>query len=202
MKTIRSEAIAELDSTWILTRSGIRFNYSTFTMGDIAISDIAHALSNLCRFTGHTTDFYSVAEHSVRCSYVVAPEYAMAALLHDAAEAYIGDINKPLRMWLHSFDLSNLEITIMEAVCERYNVKCDEDSVYAVAAADEAMLNIELADLMYLSGACLAGETEHLGRYRLPFDGTVDLEIQPLSSTDAESVFLQRFFELEAGEKN
>jgi hypothetical protein len=63
---------------------------------DPDITVIAHALANLCRWTGHTRRFYSVAEHSLRVANLVPAKYKLQALLHDAAEAYIGDIATPL----------------------------------------------------------------------------------------------------------
>lgn len=59
--------------------------------------DIAHALGNLCRYGGHVRRFYSVAEHCVLMSLAVSPENALAALLHDATEAYVIDLPRPLK---------------------------------------------------------------------------------------------------------
>lgn len=63
----------------------------------LSIKDIAHSLSNKCRFNGHCRKFYSVAEHSICCS-ILAPGYLkLSALLHDATEAYLGDITGPIK---------------------------------------------------------------------------------------------------------
>lgn len=79
------------------TYTGRRFSLFHPQPTDVFIEDIAHALSQLCRFTGHCRRFYSVAQHCVHMSNLVAPEFAFEALLHDAAEAYVNDLSRPLK---------------------------------------------------------------------------------------------------------
>lgn len=89
--------------TWINTLSGKHLDFTNISPDSICIEDIAAALSNICRFTGHLEEFYSVAQHSVRVSYLVPPEFALEALMHDAAEAYCNDISSPLKALLPEY---------------------------------------------------------------------------------------------------
>ncbi len=87
---------------WINTRSGVAINPLDAAEEEIRFSDIAWSLANLCRFAGHTASFYSVAQHSVIVSHIVEacggkPEEVRAALLHDATEAYIIDLPRPIK---------------------------------------------------------------------------------------------------------
>jgi len=87
---------------WIQTFTGRQFFPLRPTIGELSIIDIAHALAMKCRFTGHVSTFYSVAEHCVHCSFRVPREHALWALLHDAAEAYLPDVARPIkgRLWV------------------------------------------------------------------------------------------------------
>lgn len=111
--------------TWILTHTGKRFDPLAPRAADIDHRDIAHALANLCRFNGHCTSFYSVADHSVGVAELVDPEWQMDGLLHDATEAYIGDITRPLKRGID--DLTGGVLTIIEreihhCVAERFGI--------------------------------------------------------------------------------
>ncbi len=91
-----------MESAFITTYTGLEFDYDDFKPDDIDIRDIAHSLSHLCRFCGHTNIFYSVAQHCLLVSEKIpgGPEVKLAALLHDASEAYVGDLPGPLKKWL------------------------------------------------------------------------------------------------------
>lgn len=82
---------------WILTYTGRKFWPLEPKAEDVCIEDIAHALSNICRYGGHSKHFYSVAQHSWLVSYLVHEDNALWGLMHDAAEAYIGDMVSPLK---------------------------------------------------------------------------------------------------------
>lgn len=88
--------------TWTLNRSGEKFCFDSLETNRYLLDDIAHALSNVCRFGGMTSKFYSVAEHSVLVAAALYrdtldPKMALDGLFHDATEAYIGDIVSPMK---------------------------------------------------------------------------------------------------------
>ncbi len=83
---------------FILTYSGINFLLYGESTNGFSLKDIAHSLSMQCRYTGHTSQFYSVAEHCVLMSrYVIDLDYKFMALYHDAVEAYVGDLASPVK---------------------------------------------------------------------------------------------------------
>lgn len=86
---------------------------------DISIIDIAAALSKICRFGGHIPQFYSVAQHSVLVAAMACPELKGQALLHDAAEAYLGDVVKPLKVILGK-SYKDLEDRFEDVISDRF----------------------------------------------------------------------------------
>ena len=97
------------DGNKIQTYTGKVFDFNDIRPESIDMVDIAHALSNVCRWGGHCSKFYSVAEHSVLCSYLAAQEFPedkklqFYTLMHDAGEAYIGDMPKPFKIMLSQY---------------------------------------------------------------------------------------------------
>ncbi|PPQ17945.1 phosphohydrolase [Bradyrhizobium sp. AC87j1] len=87
---------------------------------EVFIDDIAHALSLLCRFGGHCLRFYSVAEHCVLLSRAAPRPHKMWALLHDASEAYLVDVPRPLKPFLDGY--GEAENKIMRAIAVRYRL--------------------------------------------------------------------------------
>lgn len=129
----------------ILTNSGRTFNLMSDSIEEIAIEDIAHALSHVCRFTGHVGKFYSVAQHSVLASFYVEQKYAQEALLHDAAEAYIGDVSTPLKRLLK--DYQAIEAGVEQRIASRFCLNWDDVSTAAVKTVDNRLLVTERRDL-------------------------------------------------------
>jgi hypothetical protein len=129
---------------WMQTYTAKAFYPLSPAVEDIDPLDIAHALSLLCRYGGHSSRFYSVAEHSVLMSHAVAPENALWALLHDAAEAYLGDVIRPLKRALPAYAL--IEDNVMAFICARFGL--DVECPAEVKEADNRILVNERAVLM------------------------------------------------------
>lgn len=115
----------------------------------IEIDDIARALSRESRFGGHTVGgLYSVAQHSVLCSRHCAPEAALAALMHDAAEAYMGDLTRPFKALVRD-KAKKVETNLWRSIRERYRLGPFSAEVIAeVKRIDEVLLATEARDLM------------------------------------------------------
>lgn len=95
---MRLQDVSKSNPNAILISSGILFDVFNPKAENIRIEDIAHALSKLCRYGGHCPYFYSVAQHCVLCSYEKGtPQEQMEFLMHDASEAYMVDLPRPIK---------------------------------------------------------------------------------------------------------
>jgi len=102
----------------IRTFTGIYMNVFEPTLEMICIEDIAHALSNQCRFGGHLPTFYSVAQHSIECCAMAEDKYKLQALLHDASEAYLIDVPRPIKTELSNY--KEIEDNLMRLISEKF----------------------------------------------------------------------------------
>ena len=156
---------------------------------EISIFDIARSLSQQCRFLGHTTRFYSVAQHSILVSQLVPNEDALWGLLHDASEAYTGDLPRPFKGLLEMVQYRLAEGRLMVTICDRYNLR--PEMPRSVELADRAMLATEFRDVTTMKD--LTWIINECGLAPLPH-----LHIEPWLPKFAESRFLDRFTELTA----
>ena len=106
--------------SFITTYTGKQIDPANPIVSNICIEDIAHALSNTCRFNGHCREFYSVAQHSVLVCGIAPNNVALMALLHDATEAYIADITSPLKPHLSNY--AELEQAWWDAIALRFEL--------------------------------------------------------------------------------
>lgn len=108
---------------WTQTRGGKKFTPLNPKQEDITIEDIAWHLSLICRYTGATKYLYSVAQHSIYISYLVSPEYALEGLLHDASEAYLNDITRPVKLDRRLEGYCEIEDIVSTAIATKFNLQ-------------------------------------------------------------------------------
>ena len=168
------QAIREMNTCWLQTWTRKRFFPRTPRAADIDIADIAVGLSNTCRFGGQVP-FYSVAEHSVCCALQAPDSLRLAALLHDAAEAFIGDKVGHLK----TDDDRQVEAGIMKVIGKVFGVTPREFG--AVKSIDQRMFATEA--LALFCGGPIA----------LPAAKPYDIELKCLPPREAEAWFLETF---------
>lgn len=186
----------------IVTYTGKVFDLLNPKPEMVCIEDIAHSLAYQCRYTGHTREFYSVAQHCVlMAENPDLPGDPLQKLLHDAAETYIGDMAKP---WKNLLFVDNLEIKrrwsseriVLIGDFENYiqeviGLALGVDLAYSaeVKESDIAMMATEILDLMPKIG--------HNFKWSVPLNTRVMKEtIIPWIPEVAESLFLNRYFQL------
>ena len=168
---------------WMQTYTGGQFYPMDPRPEDVNGADIAHALSLICRYGGHVMRFYSVAEHCLLLSYAVKPEHALWALLHDATEAYVGDMVRPLK--LHMPDYCDAEDRVMAAIAERYGLE-GVTMPADVKDADTRILLDERASVMRRTSDTWSQDgMEPLG-----------VTVHAWPSAVVESLYLERLYEL------
>lgn len=185
---------------WIMTASGRPFWPLEPHVDDVAIEDIAHHLSNLCRFTGAVRTFYSVAQHSVlvsRCLMehaealglprIAQLRHGLYGLLHDGSEAYLIDVPRPLKRDPQFAVYRQAEARVQAVIYERFELASDQEPD-ALKHIDRRMLRTEQRDLM--PPACLDERRDDVEPYAW--------RITPQIPEIAQRAFLTRFNQLQA----
>ncbi len=167
----------------VSTKSGRRVAILNPSPSQIVIGDIAHGLAHQCRFNGQANKFYSVAQHSVLVASILPRELRLAGLLHDASEAYLGDVVQPLKDLLPEYQA--IEVNFCQVLGVRFGVNLQHND--AIRHADLVVLATERRDLMPMDIAdwsSIAGIT--------PLSRT----IKPMSPEAASAEFMAMFFSL------
>lgn len=143
----------ERNKAWIMTYTGRKFHLSEPSPEEVDREDIAHALSNICRFTGHTKYFYSVGTHSILCAEQarkdgMSAKIQLYCLLHDGSEAYLTDVNRPLKSIIENV-YCPIEEEVSVVIFEHFGLPQPTDEEWkTVKHYDNLMLANEIGQLM------------------------------------------------------
>lgn len=155
---------------YITTYSNIKFYPFSPATEDIALEDIGHSLSLLCRANGHFKNFYSVGQHSLNCAREAeargySKRVQLACLLHDASEAYLSDVTRPVKKKLP--DYLEIETMLQGKIYGVYGLEdltIEENAL--VTEIDDSMLVTEMAELLNYQ---LEAKSELVAEPRLDF---------------------------------
>lgn len=141
-----------MSNSCIVTYTGKFIDPLNLKPEDVDIRDIAHALSNLCRYGGHTRHFYSVAQHSViladEVRHRLGDEQAFFALLHDAEEAYVVDLPRPLKNTMQLAHYQTICQKVSVAIFKRFDVDLPLGDYVTVMNLDKEMVLHEANRIM------------------------------------------------------
>jgi 5'-deoxynucleotidase YfbR-like HD superfamily hydrolase len=179
----------QANKAFIGTFTGKKFFLLKPRLIDIDIRDIAHSLAFQCRWTGQCKYHYSVAQHSYYCSFLGPDNEAFDRLMHDASEAYMGDMNRPLKHFTAAGSpYRQQEAVIQHLIRRKFGLSLVEPP--SVHVADQQMLSTERYQLMRFNFK-MADVWETLA--------PVSIKICRWSPEEAEKMFLKRFKQLHKG---
>jgi 5'-deoxynucleotidase YfbR-like HD superfamily hydrolase len=188
------------EKAFIATASGKKFFILEPRLEDIDIYDIAHSLALQCRWTGHTKYHYSIAQHSYYCSFIGPDSEAFDRLMHDAAEAYTGDMNRPLKHYTEAGTFyRKVEANVQHAIAARFGFSVVEPK--SVKLADNSMLYAEkdqITNAKFEEAQVWESYTERPAAW----SGKWPIEIEEWSPDKAKQIFLTRFEDLYKGRIN
>jgi hypothetical protein len=178
-RQIMSEYSPDPKKCWIMTYLGTKFYPFDPKVEDVCINDIAHSLSLTCRYSGHCSQFYSVAQHCLEVAKILPDELKLQGLLHDSAECYIGDLASPVKYGMPYY--REVEKSILSTVHKAFGVSVNGNSD-AILKADLTLLATEARDLMKSTEGWLLPEPP------------LDSRIEVMSSKEAELMFISMFY--------
>lgn len=176
------------DYGYIRTFTDKQFMLLNPTLDSICIEDVAHSLSMICRFGGHVKNFYSVGQHSIFVSDQCPDEFKLEGLLHDATEAYYGDMVRPLKISMPNY--RELEDKLHLLINKKFKLKNNKKSRKIVKHYDNVAMLTEKRDLKF----GVKVDTLH---YQLPIK-----KLKPMSAKKVERLFLDKFEELSNARKS
>lgn len=162
---------------YIRLHSGRKFHILRPRIEEINIKDIAWALSHICRFTGHTQSFYSVAQHCCHVSDILPDEFKLHGLLHDAQESICQDLAQPIKQYLPQYN--ELEMRVERLVARKFGLVFPMPA--AVKTADMTLLVTEMRDMMKNTD------------YKIHPFAPLTKKLLPWTSARAHREFLKRF---------
>ncbi len=181
-------------SDYITTYGGTHFMPAEPDVDKIHITDIAHALSLICRGNGHVKHFFSVGQHCIHCAVEAAARgyserVRLACLLHDAGEAYMSDVPRPFKKYIPEYTV--YEKRILELIYEKYlGSSLTQEEEMLVKKIDDDMLYFDLRELL---GEVSSGkEPEMKSRFSLEF----------IPFSEVEKRYLEEFSKLYPLRKN
>ena len=169
---------------FVHTHTGKKFHFLNPHPDEICIEDIAHSLSLKCRFNGHTSSFYSVAQHCIQMSYW-EKVHQKWLLFHDAAEAYIGDISTPVKQQFP--EIWKIEDQILHVLAKKYNLTIPIPYDW-IQKVDQRMLATEKRDILL-----------HNFKWAFELPEPYEHAIIPVKSRMIEKMFFNRVKELGMG---
>lgn len=171
----------------ISTYDGQFFDFNHPERYDYDINTIAHALSNICRYGGHSSKFYSVAEHSVLVSRIVPERLALCGLLHDASEAFVGDMPSPLKAMCQSY--RTIEERVHKSIAEKFGLPYPFPP--EIKLADKMVYKAERKQITSVD--------DEIWHVDMP---AADVMVTGMSPKNAKAFFLSRYNELTNDARN
>lgn len=176
-----------MSTRYFLTYTGKHVHALCPSPEEIDIDDIAHSLSQMCRFLGHTDGFHSIAQHSVLVSELVPRQDALWGLLHDASEAYLCDLPAPIKREPEMSFYRIAEDRLMLAICKRFGLQPEMPEY--VKVADKLAVATEFRDVTTVD------DPSWIVR-ECGVEPLADYVIIPWPPLVAEDRFLHRYWEL------